>query len=192
MFINLGFKSVTMDDIAKNLGISKKTIYNHFPTKTKLVEATTYYILHEITSGIEDIRKEDLNAVEELFEIKHFTMRHLKDERSSPQFQLEKYYPQIFKVVKKHHLEQMDAHVTGNIEKGISNGLYRKNIEVDFVSKLYFIGIMGMKDPDFFPPDRFAIHELYEKFLEYHLRAIVTEEGLKVLQQYLTTEHKNE
>lgn len=192
MFINLGFKSVTMDDIAQNLGISKKTIYIHFPTKTKLVEATTYYVLGNITTGIEKIRKGKLNAVVELFEIKHFTMRHLKDERSSPQFQLEKYYPQIFKVVKKHHLEQMESHVSSNVEKGIKSGLYRQDIEPEFVSKLYFIGIMGMKDPDFFPPDKFAIHELYEKFLEYHLRAIVTEEGLKVLQQYLIINSKNE
>ena len=93
MFLNLGFKSVTMDDIANEIGISKKTIYAHFDTKTKLVEAVTFYLFNMISNGIDEINARKLNAIEELFAVKSFIGEHLKDEKSSPFYQLQKYYP---------------------------------------------------------------------------------------------------
>lgn len=192
LFLNLGFKSTTMDDIANKMGISKKTIYVHFPTKTKLVEATTYFVLDKITAGIEEIRKKDYNAIVELFEIKSFAMQHLKNEKSSPQFQLQKYYPKINHIVQKHHLDQMECCITENLTKGIDGGLYRPDLPLQFVSKIYFVGISGVKDPDFFPPDKFALHELYGSFLEYHLRAIVTEKGMETLKEFIKIQNKND
>lgn len=188
LFLNLGFKSVTMDDIATTMGISKKTIYAHFATKTKLVEATTFYLLEIIDRGIENITQQELNAIEELFEIKKFVMFHLKDEKSSPQFQLNKYYPKIFKNVQDHHLKTVHCSIEENLQKGIDGGLYRASIPVKFISKIYFLGMTGMKSTSIFPAEEFSTKELTEKYLEYHLRAIVTPKGLKVLEELLTIE----
>lgn len=181
LFLNLGFKSVTMDDISSELGISKKTIYSHFSTKTKLVEASTLHILSQISCGIETIISQEKNAIVELFDIKNFAMKHLKDNKTSPQFQLKKYYPKVFILVQKNHLQIMEGCVVNNLEKGIKNGLYRDNISLEFISKIYFIGMMGIKDEYYFPLEKFSPNGLLENFLEYHLRAIVTEEGLKTL-----------
>lgn len=185
LFINLGFKSVTMDDIAQKMGISKKTIYANFANKNLLVEETTYFILDKISEGIEEIRRKNLNAVIELFEIKRFTMQHLKNENSSPQFQLEKYYPQIYSVVKKHHLEKMEVCVINNLKRGINSGFYRPELPLDFITKMYFVGIMGMKDPEYFSTENLGMDHLYERFLEYYLRAVVTPQGLVILKEYL-------
>ena len=87
MFLNLGFKSVTMDDIANNSGISKKTIYAHFKNKTELVVAVTLNIFDVVKKGIDVIHEQQQNPIIELFEIKRFVMEHLKDEKSSPQYQ---------------------------------------------------------------------------------------------------------
>ena len=105
MFLNLGFKSVTMDDIANELGISKKTIYVHFPNKTKLVEATTMQVFDTISYGIDCICELDKNPIDEIYEIKKFVMYNLKDEKSSPQYQLQKYYPKTYTKIMKNEFQ---------------------------------------------------------------------------------------
>ncbi len=188
LFLNLGFKSVTMDDLANEMGMSKKTIYIHFPNKTKLVEAVTFFILESIDEGIEKIKEKNLNAIVEMFEIKSFVMHHLKDEKSSPQFQLNKYYPKIFLSVQKHHFNTMQCSIIQNLEKGIKGGLYRPSIPVDFISKIYFLGMTAIKGSDLFPAANYSMREVNEKYLEYHLRAIVTPKGLEILKEFLTIE----
>ncbi|RKS55802.1 TetR family transcriptional regulator [Gillisia mitskevichiae] len=191
LFISLGFKSVTMDDIANELGISKKTIYSHFSTKSKLVEASTFHFLSQMSCGVENIVSQEKNAIVELFDIKNFAMKNLKDNKSSPQFQLKKYYPKVYNLVQKNHLQIMEGFVLANLEKGIKNGIYRENISLDFMSKIYFVGMLGIKDEYHFPVDKYSQHELLEHFLEYHLRAIVTEKGLKTLNTLLNHPHLN-
>ena len=93
MFLNLGFKSVTMDDIANEMGVSKKTIYTHFKNKTDLVEKVTLSLFEFISQGIDMICSLDHNPIQELYDIKKFVMKHLKDEKSSPQYQLQKVLP---------------------------------------------------------------------------------------------------
>jgi AcrR family transcriptional regulator len=191
LFLNLGFKSVTMDDIANELGISKKTIYSHFSTKTKLVEASTFHVLSEISCGIETIISQEKNAIKELFNIKNFTMKHLKDNKSSPQFQLKKYYPKVYNLVQNNHLQIMEGCAINNLEKGIKNGLYREEISLEFISKIYFVGMLGIKDEYHFPLEKYSQNKLLENFLEYHLRAIVTEKGLKTLTTILHSSDLN-
>jgi len=185
LFLNFGFKSVTMDDIATEMGISKKTIYAHFSTKTKLIEAAALQIFYNISTGINCIKAKKLNAIEETFEIKNFGMKHLNNERSSPQFQLNKYYPKIAAILKNKQLEVMQDCVVENLNRGIETEIYRKDIPVSFISRFYFLGITGLKDNDLFPTEEFSTAELMENYLEYHLRAIATEQGLKILNQLI-------
>ncbi|WP_179344342.1 TetR/AcrR family transcriptional regulator [Winogradskyella ursingii] len=187
LFINLGFKSVTMDDIAKEMGISKKTIYVHFPNKTKLVEATTLHMFETISYGIDCICALEKNPIEEIFDIKQFVMEHLKNEKSSPQYQLQKYYPKIFTSLKSKQFEVMQGCVTENLKRGLSQGLYRDNIDVDFISRIYFNGMVNLKDQDLFPLKKFSMNTLMEYYLEYHLRGICTPKGLETLIRLLKT-----
>ena len=129
LFLTLGFKSVTMDDIANELGISKKTIYQHFDNKTKLVEATTLSIFNSVCEGIDCISEASHNPIEELYDIKMFVMHHLKNEKMSPQYQLKKYYPQIFDVLKMKQFDKMYESVKDSLQKGVDTSLFRKNIE---------------------------------------------------------------
>ena len=77
MFLNLGFKSVTMDDLANEMGISKKTIYTHFENKTKLVQECTFSLFNQINSGIDCICTTGKNPIEELYEIKKLSLIHI-------------------------------------------------------------------------------------------------------------------
>ena len=167
------------------MGISKKTIYVHFPNKTKLVEATTLHLFETISCGIDDISALKKNPIEEIFEIKAFVMEHLKNEKSSPQYQLQKYYPKIFAALKTKQFEVMQGCVTENLQRGVAQGLYRDNMDVDFISRIYFYGMVSLKDQELFPLVAFSMNTLMMYYLEYHLRGICTTAGLETLTELL-------
>jgi AcrR family transcriptional regulator len=181
MFLNLGFKSVTMDDIASELGMSKKTIYSHFPTKLKLVQATTFFVLENVNEAICSILSADLNPIKEVFTIKSIINNQLKNEKSSPHYQLQKYYPKIFKQLKDKQFESVNECVVNNLKRGIEQGYYRKEINIDLITRFYFSGNMSLTNYDIFPLNSYAMSELKDAFLEYHIRAIATEKGLQTL-----------
>jgi len=185
LFLTLGFKSVTMDDISNDLGISKKTIYVHFENKTKLVEAVTFTIFDTVCEGIDCICNASINPIEELYEIKMYVMNYLKNEKTSPQFQLKKYYPQIYQRLHIKQFEKMNVSVKDSIKKGVDTNLFRSNIDVDFISRMYFNGMSGIKDENIFPKELFTMDYLMESYLEYHLRAICTEKGLQILNKFI-------
>ena len=185
MFLTLGFKSVTMDDIANELGISKKTIYQHFANKTELVEASTLNLFETISEGIDHIRQTGKNSVEEVFAIRSFMMQHLHNETASPFYQLQKFFPAIFSCLRAKQFEKMSACMMDNLTRGIELGVYRKDIDINFISRIYFTGLTGIKDGDIFPAKEFEVNKVTKQYLEYHLRAIVTEKGLAILKDAL-------
>lgn len=185
LFLTYGFKSVTMDDISNHMGISKKTIYQHFSNKTTLIEAVSIHVFDNIACGIDQICSTKKNPIEEIFDIKQFVMEHLKDEKSSPQFQLQKYYPKIFSTLKQKQFGVMQGCVKDNLLRGVDMGLYRPNINIEFISRIYFNSMVGIKDKELFPLTHFSMNTLMEYFLEYHLRGICTEKGILILNKFI-------
>lgn len=185
LFLNFGFKSVTMDDIANKLGVSKKTIYKFFKNKTELVDAVTDHVFNSVCTGIDEICALKENPIDELFDIKKLVMKHLKDEKSSPQYQLQKYYPNIYQSLKRRQFEVMQECVIENLKYGIELGLYRENIDPEFISRIYFNGLIGIKDKDLFPLNNYSMKTLMNFYYEYHLRGICTEKGLEQLKYQL-------
>ncbi|QIE59686.1 TetR/AcrR family transcriptional regulator [Rasiella rasia] len=185
LFITLGFKSVTMDDIANEMGISKKTIYTHFNNKETIVAVVTDSMFERISQQIDSICELNKNPIEETYEIKKCVMEHMRNEKKSPSHQLQKYYPSIYQNIKNRQFALMQECVVKNLERGIMQGLFRENIDVQFVSRIYFNGVTGIKDNNLFPVTMFEGSALYEMFLEYHLRGIVTPDGRKILNQLI-------
>lgn len=185
MFLNLGFKSVTMDDIAMELGMSKKTIYAHFSTKLKLVQAATFYVLDNINETICTICSGNHNPIEEIFTIKSMVHDQLKNEKSSPSYQLQKYYPRIFKQVKDKQFDSLNLCIVENLKRGIEEGFYRSDINIDLITRFYFSGNMSLTNYELFPIETYNIMTLKDAFLEYHVRAVATEKGLKTLKNIL-------
>ena len=184
MFLTLGFKSVTMDDIAAELGISKKTIYQHYANKTDLVEACTMHLFGTISAGIDNIREQGKDSIEEIFIVRNFMMQHLHNESASPFYQLQKFFPKIFSCLREKQFAKMNGCMVDNLKRGVDSGIFRKDINIDFVSRIYFTGLTGIKDSDIFPQNMFDVHSTTKQFLEYHLRAIVTQKGLQILEKF--------
>lgn len=187
MFLNLGFKSVTMDDLAHRLGISKKTIYSHFENKNCLVAEATRNLFKTICSGIDCIRHTDKNPIKELYEIMEFVSHQLNSEKASPQYQLEKYYPEIHDELNRSKFGLVQDHMQHNIQKGVAMGLYRDNLDTHFITRIYFAGMNSLKDPMLFPEGEHSMQERMYQFLEYHLRGIVTPKGRQILNQIINS-----
>lgn len=185
LFLNIGFKSVTMDEIASALGVSKKTIYTHFSNKTELIENTISSIFIAITQDITSIQEKEQNPIREMYEVKRFVMEYLKDEKSSPQYQLQKYYPKLFQKLKQQQFEFMQSCIKENLKRGIEQHLFRTSIDIDFIARIYFQGMMATKDRDLFPLQQFSMNHLTNYYLEYHLRGISTEKGIKEIEKQL-------
>ena len=187
LFLERGFKSITMDDIANEIGMSKKTIYSEYENKTSLVEDCVMAKFCVLSEGIDLIIAMEKNAIEELYEIKRFVMSHLNNEKSSPQYQLMKYYPTIHKSLKLMHFFKLHKCVLLNVERGLAQGLFRDNVNPEFVARIYFSGMNTIKDQNIFPLDLFPISELMDSFLEYHIRGIVTPKGKTILNNIINS-----
>ncbi|MGB5943584.1 MAG: TetR/AcrR family transcriptional regulator [Leeuwenhoekiella sp.] len=190
LFLNQGFKSVTMDDIATQMGISKKTIYSHYSQKTALVEDVTAHLYNSICTGIDGLQMQANNPIEELYDIKLFILKHLKGEHTFPLQQLQKYYPRIFSELKMKQFDYMQECMVKNIKLGVQKGLYRNNLDIGFVARMYFTGMTGIKDAAIFPPEDYPPAELHGMYLEYHLRGIVTPQGRKILNTLIQSNHE--
>ena len=187
LFLQLGFKSVTMDDLAVSLGISKKTLYIHFENKHQLVKEVAYSIFEKVTKDIIKIKEGASNPIEEFHCVKIEAMKYLGNEKTSPNYQLQKFFPKIYEDFKTKEYQYLGKLVKSSLQNGIDLGLFQNDIDVEFVSRLYLNGIRGIRDIEIFPIEQFKIEDLFEKYLDYHLRAIVTPKGLKSLTLFKST-----
>ena len=182
MFLKLGFKSITMDDIAGEMCISKKTIYKYFCNKEVLVEEATAMIHNQIHEIIDKIVALDYNAIAENFEIRIMFKEMFKSYDTSPVYQLKKHYPEIHEKVMSRELDECNKCFRQNIEKGIQQGLYRKEIDVETAVKFYYTLIFSINENTVSEKEaqRLELHAL-----EYHTRAIATAKGIDELEKQL-------
>ncbi|AWI27151.1 TetR/AcrR family transcriptional regulator [Flavobacterium pallidum] len=182
LFLKLGFKSITMDDIATDMGISKKTIYKYFENKELLIEATTQMVQEQIKLAMEAIFSQNHNPVCENFEIREMFKGLFQSAHTSPLYQLRKHYPEIYHKVMAFQLEECSGFIRHNIVKGIEQGYYREDIPVEHIVKFYYALIFSINENTILEKDALVL-EL--SALEYHTRAIATDKGIAELEKHL-------
>lgn len=182
MFLKLGFKSITMDDIAFEMGISKKTIYKYFSNKELLIEESTQMVHEEVRETIESTVAKYHNAIEENFEIRRMFKEMFKYSETSPVYQLKKHYPEVYQRVVGNQIEICQGCFRDNILKGISEGLYRDTIDVENYVKFYYTLIFSISENTALEKE---VSNLEQIALEYHIRAMATLSGIKELEKQL-------
>lgn len=195
LFTKHGFKMVTMDEIAKDLGISKKTIYTHYKSKDDLVEASVSYIMDEATDRLKSIAGTCETPIHE-----HFIMKSCMADlfahkiQASTIYQFNKYYPKIAEKINQKRHNDYDFTILRNLREGVNKGYYRKEIDIEFVGRMFFLNSTAFFRDEYFLSNQNDeyVQELNQKALDYHLRSIVTPKGLEILEQLLKTHIKNE
>ena len=184
LFIQFGFKSVTIDDIAIKMGVSKKTIYAHFPKKVTLVETSVFMHFNNVFEKILNISKHSKDPIIGLYQIKKEALKHISNEKNSPVYQLQKYYSSIYNKLQQMEFNTLGGMFSESLKKGIEMGLFRSEININFVTRIFFNGIRGINDVQLFPIEEYRIDQLLINFSEYHLRAICTPAGVQKLNIY--------
>ena len=178
LFKKNGIRSVTMDDVAKELGMSKKTIYQYFANKTELVEKVLIH-MHEkerIPCIGEDTQ--NMNAIDILLAVSRNVSIQLKDMNPINAYELQKYYPAIYRefIIRKrdHVFEQ----VKQNFAQGIAEGIYRNDLDIDLVARLYIQKLVDVHDPEFLESVHFSFEKVFQVMFDNHIRGIANAEGL--------------
>lgn len=182
LFLKLGFKSVTMDDIASEMCISKKTIYKYFCNKEVLIEEGTAVVHENIHQIIKTIIDKNYNAIEENFEIRKMFKDMFQSSDTSPIYQLKKHYPEIHEKVLKREIDECTSVFKLNIEKGIQQGLYRKDTNIENYVKFYYTLIFSINENTI---SKNEVLQLELQALEYHTRAMATPEGIIELEKQI-------
>ncbi len=182
MFLKLGFKSITMDDIAGEMCISKKTIYKYFMNKEVLIAEATETMHKSTRLLIETTIAEKYDPIRENFEIRKLLVDTFQTAESSPLYQLKKHYPEIHEKVMCVEQDECNRFLRQNIERGIELGLYRKDVDIEKSMHFYYILIFNINENT--PLERDA-QELELGILEYHTRAIATPKGITELEKHL-------
>jgi AcrR family transcriptional regulator len=182
LFLKLGFKSVTMDDIASAMCISKKTIYKYFTTKEDLIEQGTTSIHQKIITLMNAVVSKNYNAIKENFEMRKMFKEMFQTFDHSPAYQLKKHYPEIYDQLISNAMEECRHLFRKNIEKGIAEGLYRDNVEIDAAVRFYYTLIFDINGNVMLEKEAY---ELEAKALEYHTRAIATLAGIQELEKQI-------
>ncbi|WPR71878.1 TetR/AcrR family transcriptional regulator [Flavobacterium sp. NG2] len=182
LFLKLGFKSITMDDIACEMCISKKTIYKYFCNKEALIKESTAYVHKEVHQIIESITSNNDNAIAENFEIRKMFSDMFQSTDTSPIYQLKKHYPEIYAEVLAVEINECSKCFRQNIEKGIASGLYRNDLDIEAYVKFYYTLIFSINENT---SSEKEAQRLEIKALEYHTRAMATPKGIIELEKQM-------
>ncbi|HUX56401.1 MAG TPA: TetR/AcrR family transcriptional regulator [Bacteroidales bacterium] len=183
LYLKYGIKSITMDDVARELGISKKTLYQFVTDKDDLVGK---FVDNEITLRKENIDvcfKIGSNAIEDLFEISLFMNKMMLDYSPASEYDLRKYYPHHYTKIVKTREEGIFNYILLNLKKGKIEGFYREEINENIIAKLYLSRFENNRFNDLFTVEEYTSIKLFKELLTYHIRGIATKKGITVLEK---------
>jgi AcrR family transcriptional regulator len=183
LYTKFGIKSITMDDVATELGISKKTLYQHVSDKEDLVGK---YVDNEINlrqAEICECFKVGFNAIEELFEISLFMNKMMREQNPATDHDLKKYYPQLHQKIIKVKREGIMNYIMLNLKKGKEEGLYRHDFDDEVIAKLYLARAENLPFNDLYSVEEYTSVKIFVELISYHIRGIATQLGIEVLEK---------
>ncbi|NVO83557.1 TetR/AcrR family transcriptional regulator [Hymenobacter terrestris] len=184
LFTRNGIKSVSMDDIASDLGISKKTLYKWFDNKDDLVSAVIGGHLCRVQGECEGIAGEADNAVDEMVRMMEWAERQFSQVNPNTVHDLRKYYPAAWQLFHNHKSRYILTQIQDNLHRGMKEGLYRANLDVEVLARLRLAQIDILFDPDIFPNAHFGQSRVQLACNEHFLLGLVTLKGHKLVNVY--------
>ena len=184
MFMKYGVKNMSMDEIAKELGMSKKTIYQFVENKAELVKLTLDDYLNHERILLDGILATSKNSVDQMIKMIDYFLQAMTDFNPSALHDLQKYYPESWMLYNNYRYEVMLGCIKDNLKAGIKEGYYRKELNADMISKIYVFGTETLFNQEVFPSQKYMFLDIYREYLNYHLRGIVSPKGLKYLEEH--------
>jgi len=180
LYHKYGIKSVTMDDISHELGISKKTLYEWVKDKHELVKQVIIYSQSQREKTKTLLNNSNTSALDKVFNVYTYIASILKEFNPSVAYDLKKYYPDLYYQYQKSQRTKMINGMKQNLIQGIREGVYRKDLNVELISQLHLVNIESIRDNDIFEGNISPI-ELFREMFRFFLRAIANPEKLNLI-----------
>jgi len=178
VYMKNGIKNITMDDMAKELKVSKKTLYKYVKDRPELAAKSMEWKLAYDQQVVRDIVAKDLNAIEELCELTNFYCSNLVQMHPSLHSDLEKFYHDAWSQFIAYRNEFLYNTMLTNIKKGVTEGLYRSDFNIEVIVTLYIMKVDMTFDARVFPESKFKFAEVYLEMVKYHVAGISSAKGL--------------
>ena len=189
-FMQYGFKNFTMDDLANKMGMSKKTLYEHFPSKQDLVDACLDYALEMSCTNVTTFVQGEGSVIENVYRNQKKVQEVFNINSDRPIWELQKYYPKTYERMEGEFAKTDTLFIDKLLEKAWQEGLFRKDINVNFY-KVFYTSVQRLRSiTHTFPEREFPFWETIYTILEYFFRILVNEKGLKELERVLEQERK--
>jgi len=185
LFLRYGLKSVTMDDLAKQLGVSKKTLYQSVDNKADLIQQIIDAHIDSEKALMVQLQQDSEDAVEEMIEIARYAIKEVKKLTPTLVYDLQKYYKDTWQLIQNLHSVHTYSIIKDNIERGIQQGVYRPDINPDIITKIYVLSTLAVIDESAFPLKKYNKEQLFIEFIKYHLQGITSEKGLVLYKKHL-------
>ena len=184
LFLRNGIKSVSMDDIAVDLGMSKKTLYKTFASKDEIVLAVMTAHLSQAQSECTRVASIAANAVEEMLNLSAWADKEFSNVHPSIFYDLKKYHSDAWALFAKHKSAFILDQISNNLRRGIAEGLFRADLDVEVLSRLNLVQIELAFDPDIYPPAQFSPVRVNKVFDEHFLLGVATLKGHRLFNKY--------
>lgn len=173
-----------MDEIATQLGASKKTIYQYFSDKDELVDAVVSQTLASARTICDNTRDTARDAVHELFQAMDFVQAIFSDMNPSMMHDLERFHPRSFRLFLDHKNRYLYDITRANLRRGIEEGLYRPDINIDLIARFRLEAMMIAFNQEVFPPAKSNLAETHRIIIEHFLFGVASLKGYKLIQKY--------
>ncbi len=184
LFMKYGVRSVSMDDIANSLGMSKKTIYQFYADKDELVDAVIQEEIHHNEKCCELDRSNSENAVHELFLAMDMVLDMFRSMNPSVLYDIQKYHPNAFLKFHKHKNDYLFSVIKANLVRGISEDLYRDDINIDIIARFRVESMLLPFNPEFQAKVKHTLAEIEEELILQYLFGLVNMKGYKLILKY--------
>jgi AcrR family transcriptional regulator len=181
----LGFKSVTMDDIARKIGISKKTLYELFKDKDELVLECIKYMLNDNQVQTEKALKNSINAIDQAINILMIMEKMIRGMNPVCYLDLQRFYPSAAKYLNDHKDSFMFQCISDNLKQGIQEGFYREDIDIEIISRFRMESALIVFQHDLFPQETYDIVKVNTQIFAHYIYGIASSKGHKMIESYL-------
>ncbi len=191
-FFRYGVRNVTMDGIATELGISKRTVYETFKDKTELIQTCLKELSLEHERKNREVIQTSSNVIDAIFTFMQEGIKAMSSIKPVFFFDMKKFYPEIWGPMQKSNIENAYNLTHKLLRKGVNEGLFRKEINIRIVSKLFHEQMNLISNSTVFPPDEFDFSEVFQNLVINFMRGISTQKGIELIDQILEKEAKTE
>ena len=191
LFMKFGIKSLTMDDISRKMGISKKTLYQVVKDKKDLVKKGMLLCLEDEQYVISDVTKKSESAIDELIGFTKCANARLSEMHASVIYDLQKYHPETWELMEDHKKGFVKNAILENTKRGIKEGIYRDNLNPEIIASLYILMMDGFFHSDEVFGKGVTLEEIHLEMIRYHVRGVANDKGITVLRNALNKEENN-